>query len=180
MVYDKVLVSPQQLEQSVSTLAKKVTAAYQESDNIVALVLLEGAKYFAEDLLAKIDLSIDVETLKVTSYCGTTSTGTVCIEGCDGLKTKITGKNILIIDDIYDTGHTLSKVLNWLNECKPQSIKSCVLLEKEIAHDEEVAIEFLGMNVPDVFVIGYGMDHDGQYRELPFIAELSSERIESH
>ncbi len=177
-MHDNVLVSDEQLEQIVCGLAEEVSSAYENTDSLLALVLLEGAKYFANDLLSKTDLPFDVEYLKVSSYFGTASTGTVTLEGHDDLPAKVRNKNILVIDDIYDTGHTLSKLLAWLKQCEPQSIKTCVLLEKRIDHDKQVVIDFLGTTIEDVFVIGYGMDYDDQYRELPFIAELSSELIE--
>ena len=178
MMDDNILVSTEQLEKIICDLAEEVSLAYENTDDLVALVLLEGAKYFANDLLSKMDLPFDVEYLKVSSYFGTTSTGIVTLNGHDDLQVKIRNKNILVIDDIYDTGHTLSNLLAWLEQCGPQSVKTCVLLEKLIEHDKPAAIDFLGTTIEDVFVIGYGMDHDEQYRELPFIAELSSELIE--
>jgi hypoxanthine-guanine phosphoribosyltransferase len=136
----------------VSNLARKICSDYRGADNCLALVMLEGAKYFAQDLLAKLDLPIEVETIKASSYSGTSSAGTVKIEGKDALKEKIRGQNILLIDDIYDTGLTLSRTLEWINATK----------------------------IEDVFAVGYGLDFEGQYRELPYIGELSAEIIEQH
>ena len=177
MVYERILINPQQIQEIVAKLAKDISAFYS-GEHITALVLLEGAKYFAEDLLAKIDLPFERENIQISSYCGTASCGTVTIDIDDDLREKLSGKNILIIDDIYDTGKTLSALLRCLESCRPQSIKTCVLLEKEIAHDKKIGIDFPGLKVPDVFVIGYGLDFNGKHRELPFIAELASEHIE--
>lgn len=179
MEYERVLISTEKLQETVAQLAAQINAAYVNTENVMALVILEGAKYFAADLLEQLSFSIETEYLKASSYLGTTqSCGTANLETTDDLQSKIRGKNILIIDDIYDTGRTLSNLLEWINNCNPQSVKTCVLLEKEIPHDEDIAIDFLGTTVADAFVIGYGLDFDGQYRELPFIAELASERIE--
>lgn len=177
MVYHRILISREELQAVIERLAKEISAFYADK-HITALILLEGAKYFAEDLLSEIDVPFDVEFMKVSSYLGTVSGGTVSLNADDGLQERLRGKDVLIIDDIFDTGRTLHHLLDWIRDINPASIKTCVLLEKEIAHDAEVRIDFTGLTVPDVFVIGYGMDFDGQYRELPFIAELASERIE--
>ena len=180
MPYSRILVSTEQLERVVSQLAKNIRLAYQNRDNCLALVMMDGAKYFAEDLLAKLDFPLEVECVKASSYSGINSTGTVKIDKKDTLKGEIRGKNILLIDDIYDTGLTLSRVLKWLNDCQPESIAICVLLEKEIEHTKKINIDFLGMKIEDVFAIGYGLDFEGQYRQLPFIGELSAEIIQQN
>lgn len=178
MVYDRILISAEQLQKVIGNIAERVNAAYANTENCLALVALEGAKYFAADLLSKIEFPIDVEYIKASSYLGgTESTGTVKLANNSELPQKIAGKNILIIDDIYDTGHTLSTLLTWVKDCRPETIQTCVLLEKEISHDKQLKIDFLGTTVEDAFVIGYGLDYKNQYRELPFIAELSAEHI---
>jgi hypoxanthine phosphoribosyltransferase len=177
MPYSRILISTEQLQQTVSNLARKILSAYQNVNNCLALVMLDGAKYFAEDLLAKLDFPLTIEAIKANSYSGTHSTGTVKTDRKDSLKEKIRGKNILLIDDIYDTGLTLSHMLEWIRGCQPESVRTCVLLEKEIEHTEKIDIDFLGTKIKDVFVIGYGLDFDGEYRELPFIGELSTDLI---
>jgi hypoxanthine phosphoribosyltransferase len=149
-------------------------------DNCLALVVLDGAKYFAEDLLRQLDWPFEVESIKASSYSGTHSTGRVKTDKKDGIREKVRGKNILLIDDIYDTGLTLSHILEWLNECQPATVKTCVLLEKEIEHTKTVDIDFLGMKIENVFAIGYGLDFEGHYRELPFIGELSEGIVQEH
>ena len=93
----------------------------------------------------------------------------------DGIREKVHGNNILLIDDIYDTGLTLSHILKWLSDCEPATVKTCVLLEKEVEHANTIDIDFLGTTIEDVFAIGYGLDYEGRYRELPFIGELSED-----
>jgi hypoxanthine phosphoribosyltransferase len=180
MPYSRILISSEQLEQIVSCLARKIRSAYQGVDNCLALVVLDGARHFAEDLLPKSGVPFQVETIKSSSYSGTSSTGTVTINKNDGIREKVRGKNILLIDDIYDTGMTLSHILQWLNDCQPETVKTCVLLEKEIEHAQQIHIDFLGTMIDDVFAIGYGLDFKGHYRELPFIGELSTDINTQH
>lgn len=176
MVEHRVLVSRREIADITARLAKDITAAYANK-HITVLVLLEGAKYFAADLLAQIEVPCDVEFTKVSSYLGTMSSGTVTLNADADLRARLRGKDVLVIDDIYDSGRTLRHCLNWLRDSQPKSVKTCVLLEKTIPHDAPVAIDFLGRTVPDVFVIGYGMDYNGQYRHWPYIAELADEPI---
>ena len=176
MVDHRILIKQEELRDIIERLAEAVSAFYS-GKHITALVLLEGAKYFAQDLLAEIDVPFDVEFLKVSSYRGTVSGGTVSLDADETIAQRLRDKHVLIIDDIFDSGRTLYHLLNWIEDSRPASVKTCVLLEKEIARDAEVRIDFSGLTVPDVFVIGYGMDFDGQYRELPFVAELASECI---
>lgn len=171
MVYERVLITAEQLAATVDRLAAEINDRYAGRP-LTALILLEGARCFADDLLLKLAMPVERAFLKLSSYAGTAA-GTVIINPDTRLQQSLKGKNVLVIDDIYDTGRTLSHLLEWLDICSPRSVKTCVLLEKDIPHDESVTIDFLGMQVPDVFVIGYGMDYDGRYRELPFIAELS-------
>lgn len=174
MPYSRVLLSTDQLSRIVSRLSREISAAYHQQDNRLALVVLEGARYFANDLLKQINPPIDTAYITASSYSGVNSTGNVVIDQQDSLKATICGKNILLIDDIYDTGLTLSRLLHWLGECGAQSVKTCVLLEKQIKHKKDIGIDFLGSSIEDEFVIGYGLDFDGQYRDLPFIGILAA------
>ena len=176
MVYNRIIIPEEELQRIVKQVSEKLNAAYANIPNCLALVILEGARYFADDLLKQVDFPVEIEYMKASSYLGgTQSTGNVHLEAAESLVQKIAGKNIILIDDIYDTGHTLSKLLKWLDTCKPADVKTCILLEKEVPHDEEVEIDFLGTPVENAFVIGYGLDYEDQYRDLPFIAELSAE-----
>ena len=180
MPYSRILISREQLEKIVSSLAQTIRSAYRGVDTCLALVVLEGGRYFAEDLLAKIDLPFEVESIKASSYSGTNSTGKVKTDKNGGLREQVRGKNILLIDDIYDTGLTLSHILEWLNDCQPATVRTCVLLEKDVEHTKKIDIDFLGTTIENVFAIGYGLDFEGRYRELPFIGELSEDIIQQH
>mgnify|MGYP001816725508 CR=1 FL=1 len=177
MPYKEVLLDTEQLKQIVSRLTHEIASAFQDKNDCLALVVMDGAKYFADDLLAGLNIAIDVEYIKASSYKGTSSTGHVTIEDAQSLKDRIRGKNILLIDDIYDTGLTLSHIIQWLNEHNPQSIQTCVLLEKRHKHDKIVNVDFIGTQIEDAFIVGYGLDFNGQYRELPCIGVLSDEII---
>lgn len=172
--YKKILISAEQIGRTVRRMAQEVNAHYAMADGVLALVILEGAKYFARDLLAHVDFLIQTEYLGASSYKGgTQSTGTVEIRETEALRRKIEGRRILLIDDIYDTGLTLAAVQEWVRACGPADVKTCVLLEKQIPHKKQIAVDFLGLRIEDAFVIGYGLDYEGRYRELPFVAVLS-------
>ena len=178
MVYSRILISRDQVQAIVADIAARLNAAYADAGSCLALVALEGARYFAADLLNRLTFPIETAHIRASSYLGgTQSTGSVNLQADDTLPAKIAGQNVLIIDDIYDTGHTLSKLISWVNSCRAAEVKTCVLLEKQIAHDQPVTIDFLGTHVEDAFVIGYGLDYNNEYRDLPFIAELAQEHI---
>ena len=177
MIYKRILVSQQQLQTAVSRLAGEITACYTGRP-FVALTLLEGARYFARDLLSHISIPFEQQFLKVSSYHGIHSGDSVTLDISEEIQEQLYGKDILIVDDIYDTGKTLSRLLEWLEKSRPAAVKTCVLLEKQISHIKPVTIDFLGMTVRDVFVIGYGMDYNGRYRELPFIAEMDADAVD--
>lgn len=174
--YERILVSPEQLAQTVERLASELNAAYAEAESVSALVILEGARIFASDLLWQVRFPVQVEYLNASSYRGTTqSSGTVRLQGHLKLADKLRGRKVLLIDDIYDTGLTLAAVQEWLGTCGPADVKTCVLLEKKIPHQKPASIDFLGLTIEDCFVIGYGLDYQGRFRDLPFIAALALE-----
>jgi len=172
--YERIIVSAERLAQTVERLASELNTAYAQEDNVVALVILEGARIFASDLLGQVRFPVQVEFLSASSYRGTTqSSGNVRLQGHLDLAGKIRGRKVLLIDDIYDTGLTLAAVQEWLGTCGPADVKTCVLLEKKIPHQKPAAIDFLGLTIEDCFVIGYGLDYQGRFRDLPFVAALA-------
>ncbi|MEJ5258560.1 MAG: hypoxanthine phosphoribosyltransferase [Anaerohalosphaeraceae bacterium] len=172
--YERILVSAEQLAHTVERLASELNAAFTDTDEVLALVILEGARIFASDLLGQVRFPVQVEYLSASSYRGTTqSSGSVRLKGHLELADKLCGRKVLLIDDIYDTGLTLAAVQEWLGTCGPADVKTCVLLEKQIAHTKQIPIDFLGLTIEDCFVIGYGLDYQGRFRDLPFIAVLA-------
>lgn len=177
MTCSRIILDTKELDRIVSRLANQISPSFASKKNRLALVIMEGAKSFAHDLFDKLDFSLDAEYINASSYTGKVSTGCVTIENNQRIRNKIRGKNILLIDDIYDTGMTLYKLLEWIRECEPASVQTCVLLGKEIPHTKKINIDFLGTTVEDAFLVGYGLDYDDQYRDLPYIGVLDEELI---
>jgi hypoxanthine phosphoribosyltransferase len=176
--YDRILIREEELDETVTALAERLNAAYVTSEPVAAVVLLEGARRFAEDLFKKLIFTVEVHYIKASSYSGTTSsTEGVRIEGADGLADALGGRDVLVIDDIYDTGRTLACVLERLSAYGAKSLRTCVLLEKAIEHEKPLTIDFLGRTVEDAFAVGYGLDYNGKLRDLPFIAALKADHI---
>lgn len=176
-VYSRILVTTEALRAAVAALARQVEAFYADGGGeVTALVVLEGARQFAGDLLEQVRIPIKMRTIRASSYHGTTaSSGEVKLDSIDALKRDIEGRRVLVIDDIYDTGLTLSVILERLRQCGAADVRTCVMLRKAATHQRKVTIDFAGMEIEDAFVIGYGLDFQGRYRELPFIAELAEE-----
>jgi len=168
----QVVVSQLQIEACVNRVARELEQFYQDKQDVLVIVLLAGAKSFADDLFAKLDSEkFKIEYVKASSYYnGTNSSGKVRIDR--QIDSLAAGHDVLVIDDIYDTGLTLKKVRSRLAEAGAGDVRICVLLERETQRKEKIEIDFLGVKVPKGFLIGYGLDYEGQYRELPFIATL--------
>lgn len=172
--YKRIVVSSEQLAQTVARLASELNAVYADGRPVLALVILEGARIFAADLLAGVRFPVQTEYLGASSYYGATqSSGTVRLRGHTELADKLRGRRVLLIDDIYDTGLTLAALQEWARSCGPADLRTCVLFEKKIRHQKQPAVDFLGLTIEDCFVIGYGLDYQGRFRDLPFVAELA-------
>jgi hypoxanthine phosphoribosyltransferase len=171
---EEVLITPSQLQQRIAALARQIAAAYGDCARVRAVVLLMGAKPFAEALLGQLarcsNTRFEVHYLQARSYEGQNSTGQVALKSPEPAPGP-TGP-VLLIDDIYDTGVTLSAVMAHLRDGGANSLKTCVLLEKRRTHEQPVPIDFLGFEVTDEFVVGFGLDYHDRYRELPCIARL--------
>jgi len=168
----QVLVSQGQIANCVRKMAGQIEAAYKDSQNVLAIVLMTGAKWFADDLFREMQSGkFEIEYVKIDSYHGRTkSSGQVKFQ--NQIRSQIADRDVLIIDDLYDTGLTLKKITEKITQ-QGGRVRTCVLLEKDIEHLENVDIDFLGLKVPNCFLIGYGLDYQGQFRELPFIATLN-------
>jgi hypoxanthine phosphoribosyltransferase len=172
----QVLVTTGQIANCVRKIAAQIEAAYKDSQNVLAIVLMTGAKWFADDLFREIQSGkFEIEYVKIDSYHGQTkSSGQVKFQ--NQIRSQVAGRDVLVIDELYDTGRTLKNVTEKITQ-QGGRVKTCVLLEKDIEHFENVDIDFLGLKVPDCFLIGYGLDYQGQFRELPFIATLNREQL---
>jgi hypoxanthine phosphoribosyltransferase len=171
MGYDRIIVSAEEIQNTVLEMSEDINRAYSGIEKLVVVVVLEGARPFADDLVKRLDMAVEVVYIKASSYNGgTSSLGKVKIQKETDLKQKLAGRDVLIVDDIYDTGLTLGKVAKSLAAHGPKSMRICVLLEKTVKHLVEVPINFVGLKIDDLFVIGYGLDYNEKYRELPFIS----------
>lgn len=167
----RILLTESAISSHVANLAEQIKTTYANKDKVIVLVLLNGAKRFTDELFERInDEKFQVRYLTVNSYYGSKSTGKITITGDIG---NVAGQEVLIADDIYDSGLTISEVLKMVKQAQPHRIRTCMLLEKQTRHKKKVKIDFKAADVPDCFVVGYGLDYNGQYRELPFIAELN-------
>ena len=164
----KELIGKEELNKRIEELAKQIDENYKEQD-IVAICVLNGAAFFAVDLTLKMKTKMQVEFIKISSYEGTESTGEIR-KYLDIDKKKIEGRNILIIEDIVDTGRSMHYLIEHLKEKNPKDIKICSLLSKPSRREIEVNIDYLGFEVPNKFIIGYGFDdEEGFNRNIPYI-----------
>ncbi|TDX59120.1 hypoxanthine phosphoribosyltransferase [Orenia marismortui] len=165
----EVLIDEKQLKDRIKEMGKNITNHYNEDDEIVMVCILRGGFIFMADLVRQVELPVSCDFMDVTSYeGGTTSTGNVRI--IKDLEESIEDKHVLIVEDIIDTGLTLKHVINMLKTRKPKSIKVCTLLDKpERRTEKEVEADWNGFEIPNEFVIGYGLDYDEKYRNIPYI-----------
>ena len=164
----KELIGKEELNKRIEELAKQIDEDYKEQD-IVAICVLNGAVFFAVDLTLKMKTKMQVEFIKISSYEGTESTGEIR-KYLDIDKKKVEGRNILIIEDIVDTGRSMHYLIKHLKEKNPKDIKICSLLSKPSRREIEVNIDYLGFEVPNKFIIGYGFDdEEGFNRNIPYI-----------
>ncbi len=164
-----VLVARDQIKEMCQRLGAEITADYKDED-IVLICVLRGAVVFLADLMRYIERPCEIDFLSVSSYCGTESTGIVKI--IKDLDDSIEGRNVIIVEDIIDSGLTLSHLIEMLRVRKPRSIRICTAFNKPNRRKANVKVDYIGMDIPDEFVVGYGLDYDGQYRNLPDICIL--------
>ncbi|MFQ5489627.1 MAG: hypoxanthine phosphoribosyltransferase [Phycisphaerae bacterium] len=172
---DRVLISQQQLADRVRQMALEIAGAYPDLDAGLSLVtILSGSVIFLADLIRHLPMKMKIGLITVSSYSGatTTSKGAKLLQD---LNVDVTGRDVLILDDILDTGNTLRLVTERLAERNPRSIKTAVLLRKFTKAPDDVVADFVGFDIKDVFVVGYGLDYDDHYRNLPHIAVLKPE-----
>jgi hypoxanthine phosphoribosyltransferase len=176
----KVLVNEEELEATVSKIAAQIDKDYADADGKLLLVaILKGSVVFMGDLMKKIKLPIEVDFMKVSSYgAGTVSTGNINIL-LDLQRKDIEKCNILLIEDIIDSGKTLSHLVNYLQLKGAKSVRTCTLLDKPSRREIRFEADYIGLQIPDEFVVGYGLDFDEKYRALPYIGILKPEAYEN-
>ena len=170
MEISKVLISQEEIENKVSELANEINSKYKGKE-LVVIGILKGAFIVVSDLAKQLDLDVTFDFMSIKSYYGSESTGQVKI--VKDLEYDITDKNVLIVEDIYDTGLTLSNLIKLLESRNPKSIEVfSMFVKKEVAQDP-IEINYSGFEIGPEFVVGYGLDYNGKYRELPYLAVLA-------
>ena len=167
---ERILFTQEELARRVCELGEQITADYAGKEVAVASVL-RGSYIFMADLTRAIQLPITVDFMAVSSYgSGTVSSGQVEIK--KDLSDSIEGKDLIIVEDILDSGNTLYYLMDVLRARKPASIRICTLLDKPERRSKPIAADYVGFSIPDAFVVGYGLDYDEKYRNLPYIGIL--------
>jgi len=165
----KPYLSVQEIDKAVKKVADKLNNDFNGED-VLFISILNGSFMFASDLLKKIDLNCEISFVKIASYSGTKSTGKV--KKLIGLMQSLEGRNVVIIEDIIDTGNTLDKLLPTLIAEKPKSLKLCTLLFKPEAFKANFKIDYIGLEIPNKFILGYGLDYDQLGRNLANIYQI--------
>ncbi len=165
----RVVVTSDQIQTRVKELADQISADFANEERLYIVGILKGAFIFLADLTRHLKVPHAVDFMALSSYGKTTTSGAVRI--LMDLREPVEGQNVIIVEDIVDTGHTLSYLHRVLKGRKPASLHSCVLVRKQ-RDNLDVPIDYLGFDIPDVWVVGYGLDFADKHRTLPYIAEL--------
>lgn len=167
------LISEEEIAQKIEQLGKQISQDYK-NEELILVALLRGSALFLADISRKITSKCKIDFMCVSSYGDSMNTsGNINIK--KDLDEDICQKNVLIIEDIIDTGTTLYKIKEFLLQREPKSLKICTLLDKPSRRVHDVKIDYIGFTVPDVFIVGYGIDYAQEYRTLPYIAEVIQE-----
>jgi len=167
-----ILIDEETIKQRIKELGKEINNDYK-GKNPILIGVLKGAFVFLADLLRELVIPVEVDFLGISSYTGTKSTGIVRIT--QDLSLNIEDRDIILIEDIVDSGRTLSYIINNLKTRRPRSIAVCTLLNKKDARVVDVPLTYIGFNIPRVFVVGYGLDYENKFRNLKYIGVYHGE-----
>lgn len=172
----KILISEEELDATVTRLAGEIDRDYQGADKkLVLLCILKGSIVFMGDLMKKVSVPVEIDCMRVSSYgAGTSSSGNVNIV-LDVIRPDISECDFLIIEDIIDSGRTLSYLVGYLKHKGARSVKTCTLLDKPTRRVVDFTPDYVGLEIPDEFVVGYGLDYAEKYRALPYVGILKPE-----
>lgn len=166
---ERILITDKQLARRVKSLAQQIEKDFAGREMVV-VSLLNGTVVFLADLIRQLNLPLRLDFIGVSSYGADTKSGELVFT--KELRLDVRGRDVLLVDDILDTGKTLIRVLPKLKALKPRRIKICVLLDKPARRVEKIKADFAGFSIPDFFVVGYGLDYAERYRNLPFVGVL--------
>ncbi|MFQ3225199.1 MAG: hypoxanthine phosphoribosyltransferase [Lentimonas sp.] len=170
---ESILLSETQIKTRLKELGAEINAAY-EGREIAVIAIINGAVIFVADIIRQLDIPLRLDCIRVSSYRDSTSPEQAP-EIIDRIRLNIEGSDVLLMDDILDTGNTLSEVSKVLQSMNPASLKTCVLLDKKVRRSVDFEADFVGFEIPDEFVVGYGLDFAERYRQLPCIGVLKAE-----
>ncbi len=171
---EKVLISEEEIKQKVKEIGKQISEDYKDSDSLMLVTVLKGAVVFLADLMREISVSHEIDFMVISSYAkGSKSSGVVKI--VKDLDIPLEGKDLLVIEDILDSGLTLSYIKEILQGRNPKSIRIATLMDKPDRRKVDIKADYTGFTIPDDFVIGYGLDYAERYRNLPYIGVLKPE-----
>jgi hypoxanthine phosphoribosyltransferase len=165
------MISAKSIAARVEALAKEISANYEKADKLVVVGLLRGSFVFIADLVRELNMPVEVDFLEVSSY-GDSMTTSREVRILKDLRGEINGLDVLLVEDIVDTGHTMQHVQALLKSREPRSLEVCALLDKPSRREVEVDVRWIGFEIPDEFVVGYGIDYAQRNRNLPFIGKV--------
>lgn len=169
----RVLISEEEVDKKVREMAAEISKAY-EGKTLHLVCVLRGGVFFMCELAKRLTIPVTLDFMSVSSYGdGTESSGQIKI--VKDLDDSIEGKNVLVVEDIIDSGRTLSKLMDLLESRKPESLALCTLLDKPERRVVEVNVDYTGFQIPDLFVVGYGLDHAQMHRNYPFVGVVEDE-----
>lgn len=172
----EIIVTTEEIDNILTRLANRLNIDYAD-DELVVITVLCGSMIFASDLVRRLTMPLTMECMKVSSYGNSSvSSGTLNVQL--DVQHDIKGKKVLIIEDIIDTGNTLSHLKKYLEECQASDVKICAMLDKPSRRTNNISPDYCGMTIPDEFVVGYGLDYAEKYRNLPYIGILKKEIYE--
>ena len=169
---ERILITDEMLARRVQSLAREIQVDFSDREMVV-VSLLNGTVMFLADLIRHLSLPLRLDFMGVSSYGKGTESGELVFT--KELRLDVRGRDVLLVDDILDTGKTVSRVLEILHALKPRRIKTVVLLDKPSRRVEKVTADYIGFTIPDAFVVGYGLDYAEKYRNLPFVGVLKPE-----
>lgn len=165
------MISAKAIAARVEALGAEITEAFRDTDRLVVVGLLRGSFVFIADLIREIGVPCEVDFLEASSY-GNDTTSTREVRVLKDLRGTIGGRDVLVVEDIVDTGHTISKVMEMLRARAPRRIECCAMLDKPSRREVDVKARWTGFEIPDEFVVGYGLDYAQNHRNLPFIGTV--------
>jgi hypoxanthine phosphoribosyltransferase len=166
-----VLIPEEEIKKRVKELGRQITEDYQDAEDVILVGLLRGSTIFLADLSREIKLEAKIDFMVVSSY-GSEMESSREVKINKDLEEDIRNKNVIIVEDIIDTGYTLEKVRDYLLLKSPASFKICTLLDKPERREVPVEVDYVGFKIPDVFVVGYGIDYAQKHRNLPYVGKV--------